>query len=177
MLKSSWHYVIVNWSNPPSCTSLLHLFISWKHYPICLSKPQSRGSWENMVPLKTNSSEWIQLKWLNFMFFHVNAKIMCSINVKVLLLTACSLPVFQTITYKVMTFHGDMRICLLSFCHIYTPSNTASFLPTVHSSFMFVLHCAPHINIIQVFFFFFFLSGTHRWDLLTLNMFAKTYIL
>lgn len=33
-------------NNPPSCTSVMHLFISWKPDLDCVSKPQSKGSRE-----------------------------------------------------------------------------------------------------------------------------------
>jgi len=68
MLKSSWHYMIVNSSNPPSCTSLLHLFISWENYTICLSKPQGKGSWETAGPLKTNWANGFSLNYLILCF-------------------------------------------------------------------------------------------------------------
>lgn len=102
------------------------------------------------------------------MFFHANAKVMWSVNVKVLLLTACSLPVFQTITYKVMTFHGDMRICLLHFViYIYSQILPASFQQcTVH----FCLSSIVPLTLIssKVFFFLSFWNSNPLLSLLRL---------
>lgn len=154
-----------------------HFLETLSHLPLKTTKQRIMGKYGT---IENKLSEWIQLKWLNFMFFHANAKVMWSVNVKVLLLTACSLPVFQTITYKVMTFHGDMRICLLHFViYIYSQILPASFQQcTVH----FCLSSIVPLTLISSKVFFFFLSGTptlycHCWDLLTLITFAKTYIL
>jgi len=48
------------------------------HLPLKTTRQRIMGNYRT---IENKLGEWIQLKLLDFMFFHVNAKIMCSVNV------------------------------------------------------------------------------------------------
>lgn len=48
------------------------------HLPLKTTRQGIMGKYST---IENKLGEWIQLKLLDFMFFHVNAKIMCSVNV------------------------------------------------------------------------------------------------